>query len=301
MPDEHAAVSKHPHCSSRWPEAATANGHTTSELDRRCPIAEVRGARVQRGCAPLPRVGGESWRCPLQLRTIWCAGGARADREMRTRRRVAHRWAGHNGSPGAGAMGDALPHRLIVAGDKGAAQQLDEFILHVLDEVEVCPASPLHDKDCEVRMRLLDAGGEHAHEHRVVLCKIHHQLLLLLDSPEPRLVQRVRIVEEEVVLRRELHAHGARRLLRAEEQDLDLDGFERADLLRRVRHLLHAQLEWHLVLIGHPVACWQNAGGDFFSQWRLHRCDGVPPLSDGSISSIALRSKSRAIASCAIG
>eukprot|EP00965_Chrysotila_dentata_P123310 4075484-Pleurochrysis_carterae.AAC.1 len=45
---------------------------------------------------------------------------------------------------------------------------------------ETSSAPDLHDEDGEVRVRLPDALVEHAHEHRDVLRKVDHQLLLLL-------------------------------------------------------------------------------------------------------------------------
>ena len=96
--------------------------------------------------------------------------------------------------------GDVLPHGLLVARDEGRAEQLDELVLHVLDEVEVCSAASLHHEDCEVLQWLLDACVEHADEDGGVLREVDHQLLLLLHQPEALLVQRVRVVEEQVVL-----------------------------------------------------------------------------------------------------
>ena len=43
------------------------------------------------------------------------------------------------------------------------------------------------------------------------------------------------------------------------QQDLDLDRFQSSDLLQRVGHLLHPELERYLVLVDHPMACSRNA------------------------------------------
>ena len=54
------------------------------------------------------------------------------------------------------------PHRLLVAREKGGREELDELVLHVLDEVEVGSAASLHHEDGEVLVRLLDARVQHA-------------------------------------------------------------------------------------------------------------------------------------------
>ena len=46
------------------------------------------------------------------------------------------------------AVGYRLTHHIFLAGFKFTGKQLDKLVLDVLDEVELCFAVMVHDKDC---------------------------------------------------------------------------------------------------------------------------------------------------------
>ena len=48
-------------------------------------------------------------------------------------------------------------HGLVVAGTKGYAEELDEFVFHILDKIQVRSPRSLHNKHRQVRVWLLDA------------------------------------------------------------------------------------------------------------------------------------------------
>ena len=58
-----------------------------------------------------------------------------------------------------------------------------------------------------------DAVVQHFYDYGAVVWKVDHQLLALLHLPEPLLVHRVGIVEEQVVLRSQLDPYVCRLLL----------------------------------------------------------------------------------------
>ena len=103
------------------------------------------------------------------------------------------------------AVGDRGAHDLLRTRQKLARKQLDELVLNVLDEVKLGHALMVHDKDGEEAVRVLDARVCHLDEDVSVLLKVYHQLLLLLHVAELVLINTVRVVEEQVVLTRQLN------------------------------------------------------------------------------------------------
>eukprot|EP00217_Crustomastix_stigmatica_P006587 CAMPEP_0183793668 /NCGR_PEP_ID=MMETSP0803_2-20130417/3363_1 /TAXON_ID=195967 /ORGANISM="Crustomastix stigmata, Strain CCMP3273" /LENGTH=348 /DNA_ID=CAMNT_0026038053 /DNA_START=216 /DNA_END=1259 /DNA_ORIENTATION=+ len=161
---------------------------------------------------------------------------------------------------------DLLAHVPVVGRGEVAREQLHELVLHVLYEVQPRAAVPHHHKHSQVRVWLLDAVVEHPHEHGRVLVEVHHQLLALLQQAETRVVQRVRVVEEEVGLAAELNAHAGIRALLPVHEYLHLDRLQGAHLLRRVAPVRGAQLEGHLALVVYPVVV---------GEARVHLLDGA--------------------------
>mmetsp|Transcript_616 Transcript_616/g.1431 ORF Transcript_616/g.1431 Transcript_616/m.1431 type:complete len:255 (+) Transcript_616:50-814(+) len=155
---------------------------------------------------------------------------------------------------GVVAVGDLLPHHVLGGRQEVEGQQLHELVLHVLDEVQAGAAVAHHDEHGEVRVRLLDAVVEVAHDYPGVLRKVHHQLLPLLQRAEAGVVQVVRVVEEQVGLAAQLHPHGGVRVVLPDAKDLHLDGLQRAHLLRLLHAVRAAQLEGHLALVEDAVA-----------------------------------------------
>jgi len=94
-------------------------------------------------------------------------------------------------------------------------------------------------------VRLLDAGIDHFLEHFCVLGEVHEQLLLLLHVAVGVCVNQVRVVEEQVVLRRQLHLHilDLVPILASAQEHFDADGFERTHLLEFVLIILDLEFE----------------------------------------------------------
>lgn len=102
------------------------------------------------------------------------------------------------------AEGDRLPHSVLWTGDEVAGEELDELVLDVLDEVQLCATVTVHDEHSQERVRLLDAGVHHLDQNVRVISKLDHKLLVLLHVAEAVLVDDVGIVEEQIVLTSQL-------------------------------------------------------------------------------------------------
>eukprot|EP00448_Togula_jolla_P010892 CAMPEP_0170611070 /NCGR_PEP_ID=MMETSP0224-20130122/22995_1 /TAXON_ID=285029 /ORGANISM="Togula jolla, Strain CCCM 725" /LENGTH=179 /DNA_ID=CAMNT_0010936485 /DNA_START=309 /DNA_END=846 /DNA_ORIENTATION=+ len=135
-------------------------------------------------------------------------------------------------------------------------------------------AVPLHHEDGEVAVGLLDAVVEHPDHYRHIVREVNHQLLVLLHRPEAVLVHAVCVVEEKVVFARQLDPAMMRVLLIAQSEDLASNGLECSHLLWPRLSVLNPQLERTLAVV-------------------MTRC---PSANEGSISSIAVKSKTSRLA-----
>ena len=65
----------------------------------------------------------------------------------------------------------------------------------------------MHDKDRQEALWLLDARVGHFDENIGILAEIDHQLLLFLHLPKAVLCDHMCVMEEEIILRCQLHLH----------------------------------------------------------------------------------------------
>lgn len=98
--------------------------------------------------------------------------------------------------------GDVLADRVLGCAHEIDREQLNELIFHVLDEIQARAAVGLHQIDSEMVVRLLDAVVEHANEHVSVVCKVDHELLVVLHQLEGLEVAHMRVKEEQIALGR---------------------------------------------------------------------------------------------------
>lgn len=63
----------------------------------------------------------------------------------------------------------------------------------------------VHDEDSQEAVRVFDAGVGHLDEDVCILLEVHHQLLLLLHVTEFVFIHAMRVMEEQVVLTRQLY------------------------------------------------------------------------------------------------
>mmetsp|Transcript_3922 Transcript_3922/g.11186 ORF Transcript_3922/g.11186 Transcript_3922/m.11186 type:complete len:249 (-) Transcript_3922:510-1256(-) len=128
------------------------------------------------------------------------------------------------------AVAYLLAHHVLWARKVAARKQLNKLVLHVLDEVEPGLAGVLHHEHREVDVWLPDAVVDHAQQHGRVVREVHHELLRLLHRLEFVGIHVVRIVEEEVALAAEFHAHPGQRAAVSLDQNLYPHSFQSTDL-----------------------------------------------------------------------
>lgn len=108
---------------------------------------------------------------------------------------------------GGVAEGYVLADRVLRGAHKVYGEELDELVLHVLDEVQPRSAIGLHEVHCKMIVRLLDAVVEHTNQHVGVISEVHHEFLLLLHGVEALQVAGVCVQEEQVALSGKLEAN----------------------------------------------------------------------------------------------
>lgn len=87
-------------------------------------------------------------------------------------------------------------------------QQLDEFVFHILDEIQARTTIGLHQIDSEMVVWLLDAVVEHTNEHVGVVSEVDHELLVVLHQLERLEVTPMSVQEEQITLSRQLDFDG---------------------------------------------------------------------------------------------
>ena len=110
----------------------------------------------------------------------------------------------HDGKLGLNSIvpvGDLLSHYLLRARLEVTAEELHEFVLHVLDEIKSCGAVSLHYEDGEKRVGFFDTRVEHFDKYIGVVGVFDHELLGFLDGFKRVFVNVVRIVEKHIVFR----------------------------------------------------------------------------------------------------
>ena len=75
---------------------------------------------------------------------------------------------------------DALAHGVLRACHKVTGQQLNKFVLDVLNKVQLGGSITVHDENGQERMRFLNAGVDHLNQNVYVVLEFNHQLLIFL-------------------------------------------------------------------------------------------------------------------------
>ena len=92
--------------------------------------------------------------------------------------------------------GDALADGVLRACHEVTGQQLDEFVLYVLNKVQFGGAIAVHDENSQEGVRLFDARIYHFNQNVYVVLKFNHKLLIFLHVSKRILVDDVSVVEE---------------------------------------------------------------------------------------------------------
>ena len=99
------------------------------------------------------------------------------------------------------AEGDWLPDNFLAAGHEVGWKKLYKLVLNVLNEIQFGSTVTAHNENGKEGMRLFDAGVHHLNKDVRVFVEVDHQFLGILHSSEGVFVDKVRVMEEEIVLR----------------------------------------------------------------------------------------------------